>query len=394
MPAVGAAEDAELSRLGAALKQLLLASFGMRPDDLPAHVRDAAEVLGASETVVLVADLDQDVLRPLDPEPGVEEHDVDGEGPGLAYREERVVVEAVPGGRRLWVPLKDSAERIGILAVVDDGSVDASSWEALGSLAGELVVSKASYGDALVLRRRRREVSLAAEMRWALLPTLTYTSDDVAISGIVRPSYGIAGDAFDYGVAGRRLSITVLDAMGHGLEASRMANVAVSSYRNSRRHGLSPSAMLMAIDAVIASEFGEAKFVTGQTAELDLDTGRLVLANAGHPPPFVLRADGDVETVDCDPGRPAGLGIGTPSEITVELAPRDTILFRTDGVSDARSPKGRPFGDERVAEAVRRHLASDMPPAEVLRRTMAEVVEHQGGRAGDDATLVLARWRP
>ena len=66
-------------------------------------------------------------------------------------------------------------------------------------------------------------------MRWGLLPPLTFTSPDVTIAGFLQPSQGIAGDAFDYGVTGRIASVAIFDAMGHGLEASRMANVAVGA---------------------------------------------------------------------------------------------------------------------------------------------------------------------
>src|SRR3546814_2205269 len=80
-----------------------------------------------------------------------------------------------------------------------------------------------------------------------------------------------------------------MDAMGHGLEASRMANVAVASYRSSRRAGADPAGSLVAMDEVIRSEFGDSRFVTAQAATLDLDSGRMQIANAGHPQPLLLR---------------------------------------------------------------------------------------------------------
>ena len=131
------------------------------------------------------------------------------------------------------------------LGAVDDGSVRPDIWESIASLVGELIVSKSQYGDHITLRRRRTEFSLAAEMRWGLLPPLTFTSPDVTIAGFLQPCDGIAGDAFDYGVTGRIASLAIFDAMGHGIEASRMANVAVGCYRNARRAGADLVAALL-----------------------------------------------------------------------------------------------------------------------------------------------------
>jgi hypothetical protein len=382
------------SRLGAALGDLALASFGMYADDLASAASRAAATLGGEATMLLV-DLDQVVLRSLD-DPAVADLPVEtpGPGPALAYREERVVVDvdSAGGGRRLWVPLKDSAERVGVLAVRDGGDVPDDEWLALASFLGELVVSKSAYGDAITLRRRTRPVSLAAEMRWTMLPPLTFTAPDLAVSGTLTPSYGIAGDAFDYAVTARRASVSVLDAMGHGLEAARMANLAISSYRNSRRLGAGPLETLVAMDGAIAESFGDFRFVTSLVAELDLEDGELTLVSAGHPPPLLLR-DGAVEPLDCPPGRPAGLGGTRPPPRTVTLRPGDGVLLYTDGIVEARSPAGEPFGEERLAEVLAATADRGLPIAEVVRLLVGSVQAHSGGRNDDDATLVLVRWR-
>lgn len=147
--------------------------------------------------------------------------------------------EDVDGGTRIWVPILDSAERVGVLgAVVPDATLETlRRWTMLSGLVGEMVVTKTRYGDALSIARRTRAVSLAAELRWNLLPPLTFTSPDVVVAGMLEPAYEIAGDTFDYAINGDRAHIGLFDAMGHGLEACRMANLAVGSYQHSRRTG-------------------------------------------------------------------------------------------------------------------------------------------------------------
>ena len=100
---------------------------------------------------------------------------------------------------------------------------------------------------------------------------------------MLEPAYDIAGDTFDYAVNGNILSLAVLDAMGHGLEASQIANLAVSEYRRGRQLELTLGELLHSMDDVVASQFGSSRFVTGQLAEFDLQSGRLTVVNAGHP---------------------------------------------------------------------------------------------------------------
>ena len=383
-------EDAEAG-LGRALKQLLLASYGLYPADLAREVADAARHMGGEDVTVLLSDYDQRTLV------GFDRYDdrtfpIDGSGPGLAFRHEVMVDEALSDGRRrLWLPAKDSAERTGVLGVVDDGSVPGSHWEAIASLVGELIMAKSHYGDHITLRKRGAAFSLAAEMRWGMLPPLTFTSPDVTISGFLQPSHGIAGDAFDYGVTGRTASIAIFDAMGHGIEASRMANVAVGCYRNARRAGADPAATLVAVDEAIVTQFGDARFVTAQVATLDLDSGRLDIANAGHPRPLHLRADRPPEVLACVAARPAGLG-SEPSTLVTHIDRGDRILFQTDGIVEARSPAGDFFGDDRLASLIATLSDEGLPPAEVVRLCLHAIVSHQNGRPADDATMVLLRW--
>lgn len=384
-------EDEPQDGLGRLLQQLLLASYGLYPEDLAREVADAAAHLGGDEVDLLLADYDQRTLVAFDADDG-RTFEVDGPGPGFAFRRETIVEDVRSDGRRrLWVPVKDSADRLGVLGVVDDGSVPAAHWEAVASLVGELVVSKSSYGDHITRRRRRVAFSVAAEMRWGSLPPLTFTAPDVAIAGFLQPSHGIAGDAFDYAIDGRVAAVAIFDAMGHGIEACRMANLAVGCFRNARRGGADPVHSLIAVDQLISSQFGQFRFVTAQVATFDMDRGVMVIANAGHPPPLHLVPGRSASSIDVAPALPAGLGT-RPTTTTVQLGRGDGVLFFTDGIAEARSPDGEFFGEERLASMITDLSAEPNPPAEIVRRCLHAVVDHQNGRSGDDATLLLLRW--
>lgn len=366
------------------------------PDQLPAVVSTACQRLGGFDAQIYLADLGQVQLAPLD-RTSDERLSIDGTVAGRVYREETAFLASDDGAgrRRMWVPIIDSAERIGVLGVdipTDADEVDERVWGALGSAIGEAIMAKSAYGDLITKVRRVDHASLAAEMRWEMLPPLTFTSPAVSVSGLFEPAYDIAGDTFDYAINGDTVQIAVLDAMGHGIEASRMANLAVSTYRHSRRRDRPLEAMLVDIDAAVADQFGDQRYVTGQIAELDTATGILSIINAGHPQPLVFRGGRFIDAIDCTPHLPMGLGSVVTTTTEEQLERGDVVVFFTDGVTDARSPDGLDFGHDRLVDLVGRAISSAVRPAEVLRQVIGALYTYGGPRLEDDASLVLLQW--
>jgi hypothetical protein len=372
----------------------------MFPDDLAdALTLLASEHTSARDIELLLVDLDQEVLTPIR---GGEPHTVEWSAAGQAFRDEQPVSERTPGGRRLWLPLLDSAERVGVLGFRGGEEDSIDDWLSVASLLGELVVTKERYGDLISSVRRRHKVSMAAEMRWAMLPPLTFSSELVTVSGILQPSYGVAGDAFDYTVDDRCATVAIFDAMGHGMRASRLANLAVGGFRSGRRSGLDNARILEETDDVLDKEFDGAAFVTAQVVRLDLETGVAKVWTAGHPPPVHLRAGGTPEVVKVVPGLPLGIGPSSYSSVDVQLAEGDLLLLVSDGVYEARSRSGEQYGWDRMVAVTQDRLdAGDRPP-EMLRRALRDVTAFQGGfqrdpddpRRNDDATMVVVRWCP
>jgi hypothetical protein len=392
----GVSDEAGYERGGAdaILRALLHSTFGLFPDELAEKVAELAEEhTTARDIELLLVDLDQEELTPLG---AGTSHGVEWSPAGQAFREEQPVWERTPEGRRLWLPILDSAERVGVLGLTGGEDVPVDDWLAVMSCLGEMIVSKEPYGDRIALTRRREPVSLAAEMRWSLLPPLTFSSPQVSITGILQPSYRVAGDAFDYAVASDRLVVGVFDAVGHDLRAARLANLAIGGFRSGRRRGLDAEAILFAIDEVIEDQFpGGDTFVTGQILTLDLDTGEAVVHTAGHPPPVRFRPGGSPQPILVRPGVPLGLGAEGFPPTSVTLEPGDLVLLLSDGAYEGRSPDDEPLGLDRLLAMVQERIDAEDRPPEVLRRTMREVLLFQGpGEVRDDTTLALLRWRP
>jgi hypothetical protein len=392
---------------------VLDAGHRLHPDRLPLVVAEHAGRLGWRDVAVYVVDLSQRLLVPLNADelPRREPLEIDSTLAGRAFRNEQpigggvsraadrspatidLVEEDEEEARRFWLPLIDGAERLGVLAITLD-RVDEATLERcrhLATVVAELVVTKSAYGDGIVLARRLREVDLAAELRWAMLPPLTFASEEVVISGILEPAYEIAGDSFDYAINGDTVELAILDAMGHGLEASRMANLAVGSLRNSRRKHLDLHETTRVMDEVVAREFGPDRFLTGQLATLKLSTGELQWLNAGHPAPLLLRG-GQTADLTAEIRLPIGLTGERTQLATTALEPNDAVLFFSDGVTEARAPDGELFGRARLADLWVRASASGATPAETMRRLCHAVLDHEAASLRDDATLLLLQW--
>jgi hypothetical protein len=386
-----------------ALARLSLASLRLHPDDVHGLARELAEQIGLGDLRVHLVDMEQRTLVPL-PVEGEKSTEaptlgVDESIAGRAYRLQQPVVVGEAGRPHVWLPLLDSTERLGVVratidpAATTDERID--GWMAFVSLVGEVIANKQDYGDLFTVTRRTSPMSVAAEMRWAMLPPLTFTGRNVAISGVVLPAYAVAGDTFDYAVNGDVAHLAIIDAVGHGLEAARIANLAVGVYRNGRRRRDGLADTYRSMDEHVAAEFGDDKFATAQLAALDLSTGRLSWLNAGHPPPMVIRNRRRLD-LSCEVCLPVGLSShhGVAEGIVAEqsLEPGDVVLFFTDGITEARSSGGEEFGRDRLADLAERAVAAGRPSAETARLLSHAVLAHQADVLQDDATLLLLSW--
>jgi Stage II sporulation protein E (SpoIIE) len=369
------------------------------PYELYGLVRATAEPLGARDVSIYLADFQGVVLQPILlssdlSEPILAEEDVSSSMAGRTYRTGETVTADRGGSVRVWVPLIERGERTGVVALtlpaVDDAVL--ADCKRIGVFAGLLVRSFARATDLMHLRRRRRPMTLAAGMQWDLMPPLTVRCSQALACGRLEPAYETAGDAFDYAINDRHIDAAIFDGMGHWVEATLLSTLAVGAYRHARRDGDPPGTAYAAVDEALSQQHHGEAFVTGILARLALDSGQLEWANAGHPAPLLLRRNRVVRELRCEPSLPFGLG-GPCLEVATEpLEPGDSVLFFTDGVIEGRSPSGEAFGVERLVNMWGQQAASNQPPEEILRRLVAAILDFNGGRLRDDATLLLLCW--
>ncbi|UGT61598.1 PP2C family protein-serine/threonine phosphatase [Nocardia asteroides] len=385
----------------AALVELIDGTHRAAPDRLPEIVDAAGRALGVRLTVYLV-DYEQRFLHPVTGIPGRTPPDtaldVDTTLPGRAFRTVRILPSDAGEKPRLWVPLLDGTERLGVLDVgVDDGDElhDPAlrvqcRWVA--RLLGHLVTGLSAYGDALQRVRHSAPRTPAAELIWSLLPPLTAGVENFVVTGVLEPRNDLNGDAFDYALSDTVAQLLILDAAGHDPRSGLIAASAVAAYRSARQagHGLFEQSRL--IDETLERQFGGSLFATGVLAELDLRTGRLRYVNAGHPAPLIMRDGRIVKPLAAGKRLPFGLGTGDLTVGEEILEPEDWLVLYTDGLIEARDSAGEFFGEARLIDFLRREAAAGHPPPETARRLIRAVLAHQRGALQDDATVVLARW--
>jgi serine phosphatase RsbU (regulator of sigma subunit) len=379
------------------LGRLLLESHLLAPDELPHFVERELRATGIGDPVVYVVNHEQTEMIPLPPRHDLPPLDIDSTAAGRAYRNE---VPEVTGTspKRLWLPMRDGVDRLGILALsgeeFDDDTI--ARCREIATAVAQLLISKSQFTDRNQIMRRSRAMTLGAEFRWELLPPISFSCEAVSVAAALEPAYEVAGDAFDYALNGDELHVAVFDGMGHGLEASRLTNLTMTAYRHCRRRGVDIEATREELDRVIAEVFGAERFVTAQLGVLDTRVGTLRLLNAGHPGPLLIRNGSTVTFSAPHVGVPLGVGasFGAPAMLTtVALEPGDRVLFYTDGLTDAVAPDGTPFGIDRLVDTVNRACSEHVPPSEAVRRLMHSVVAHRGATWRDDAMVVMVTWR-
>ncbi|WP_459983904.1 PP2C family protein-serine/threonine phosphatase [Nocardioides sp. AN3] len=384
---------------------LLARTHLSRPSDVAGVVVEEAQAsLDAAEVVVYWVNREQSALVPLaapasphrDPQP------IDSTVAGRCFASSTIL--SVPGstiGRiKMFVPVLDGTERVGVLELevpADDDRVSDEVvlvLERFAHATAMALVAKMVYGDSLELVQRSRAMDLGAELLWSVVPPLTFATDGLVISAMLEPAYENGGDAFDYAVNEDLVHVAILDGVGHGLPAAGLSTFAIAAYRHSRRTGLDLPGTFKAIDAAIADNFPDNRFVTGLLGQLDPSTGLFRWVNAGHHPPLLLRNSRVVKVLDSEPATPFGVPM-YDSQVDVaeeHLEPGDALVLYTDGAVEARRPDGTFLGLDGLVGFLEREAATKQTAPETLRRLQRTLLGAEGTILNDDATVLLLEW--
>lgn len=241
----------------------------------------------------------------------------------------------------------------------------------------------------------RQELDVATRLQASILPTEYPDDPAYELRAFMRPAREVGGDFYDFfEIDEERVGIVIADVSGKGVPAALFMAVARTLIKVTGTSGLSPGQAIARANDLLVAENEEMMFVTAFYGVLHRSTGRVVYANAGHNPPYVVRYGGAVEPVARTGDMALGVMDEMPfSEATLELGSGDTLFLYTDGVSEAQNAAGEEFLESRLATALE---GSQGWTVEEVTARVVEAVERfvDGAEQSDDITCLALRYAP
>jgi sigma-B regulation protein RsbU (phosphoserine phosphatase) len=243
------------------------------------------------------------------------------------------------------------------------------------------------------LARKMAELAVGQEIQLSLLPKACPEAPGWEFCASYSAARIVGGDFYDFCDLTRkppRLGLVIADVAGKGVPAALFMALSRTIIRATAFSGRSPASALTRANQLILKDSQAEMFLTAVYAVLELDTGRLIYANAGHNRPLWRHvADGTVTELD-----QRGIVLGAFDEISLEeqrlnLAPGDALILYTDGVTEAVNEAGDMFGEDRLREVVAAHPSS---AAEIVDAICGALAAFTGGaEPADDVTVVVVR---
>jgi sigma-B regulation protein RsbU (phosphoserine phosphatase) len=244
--------------------------------------------------------------------------------------------------------------------------------------------------------RIESELRIAASIQMSLVPRTfpPYPERrDMELFALLEPAREVGGDFYDFFLLDDdHLCLAIADVSGKGVPAALLMAVGRSFLRSYSREGGGPAHILAGVNGELSTDNDTAMFITMFLAVVDLRSGRVRYASAGHNRPFVIDRDGHVEQLPHIKGVALGARAGIVyAEAELTLAPGDTLFLYTDGVSEAMSAADEVFGEERLARELARVCADGCTG--MLADLMQALTEHAAGaEQSDDITMVSFRY--
>jgi sigma-B regulation protein RsbU (phosphoserine phosphatase) len=255
--------------------------------------------------------------------------------------------------------------------------------------------------------RLDRELEIGADIQYRLLPRQCPKIQGIELAAMCKTANRVGGDYYDFipskydqgrresDAALERWGLTIGDVMGKGVPAGLIMTMTRGMLRAEVLNGHSPARILQHLNQVMYADLENSnRFVTLFYSEYDPETRLLSYSNAAHNPPLLWQAATDtIKRLDT-----LGMLIGLDAETQyqdaqVQLQPGDTIIYYTDGFTDAANQYGQRFDEDNLTDAFRWGCQNYADPQQILRHLFESVQRFigMGNANADDMTLVVMR---
>lgn len=290
---------------------------------------------------------------------------------------------------------------VGVLQVVNrrEGVFDADDEAVASALAAQCAVAlqRMQMTEQLMASEKlRQEISVAREVQMGTLPKAPPSLPDYDFAGLFKPTDDTGGDTYDFVPCDDgRIFVLMGDATGHGIGPALSATQVRAMLRVAQRLGANLDDTFRHINDQLVVDLAEDRFVTAFLGQLDPRNHSLHYHSGGQGPLLHFRA----ADLSCEFSPPTTFPMGAmilpamkPAKVA-QLEPGDVFALISDGVYEYMDAQERQFGEEGVAQLLRRY--HDRPMPYLLGRLMEALREFgQGAPQLDDVTVVLIRRLP
>jgi serine phosphatase RsbU (regulator of sigma subunit) len=298
------------------------------------------------------------------------------------------------------VPLVSHEAVIGILYATKDVEYgfDRDDIELISAFADQATIAIENsrlIEKSLERERLMREMMLAQDMQRKLLPQQLPSLPELDLEALSTPAFEVGGDYYDFSMLDAdHLGILVGDVSGKGVSAAFYMAEMKGIFQSLSRIYRQPREFLAKAHETLTGTIDKRSFISLLYAVVDLRTGVMTVARAGHCP-LLLASGAHAEYI-----KPVGLGLGMGGskffEQTIEQEERklrfgDVAVFYTDGVTEAHSGSGDEFGYERLQTVVQNAVSAS---AVGVRDAIIEAVDKHMNHEppDDDLTIVVMKW--
>jgi serine phosphatase RsbU (regulator of sigma subunit) len=237
------------------------------------------------------------------------------------------------------------------------------------------------------------ELKIARTIQQGLLPSALPSVGWFRAAGSSIPSTQVGGDYFDVRqVSPEVWAAVVADVSGKGVSSALLASLLQGSFLMASADPWHVESIMTRLNSFLLERTLGEKYATIFYCTIDV-SGLLSYANAGHPAPFLVSADGRIRKLHTS-GMPVGMIEGAPFETVQEQLERgDKLVIFSDGLTEAENPDGAFFDTERLRLCLRDHASVD---AVAMHTALRAAVDRfaEGGAMRDDVTALVIEYSP
>ncbi len=255
-----------------------------------------------------------------------------------------------------------------------------------------IIIEKVRLHEQVVEKKRiQAQLEVARQVQLELLPSADPLIENFDVSAYIFPAEEVSGDYYDWvEIFEDQIGIVVADAVGKGIPAALLMSFLRASLRTGIQIGYAPHIAFSKVNSLLRDSIDDNKFITAIYGILDSTNKTFVFSNAGHNPPLLIKPDGEYRFVEYG-DMPLGMFDDTHyHQHFIRFEEGQIMVIYTDGITEAESPSGEQYGNDRFAKRVLDGI--DLPARKLIdhiRKGVDDFTERKF--LDDDGTLFIVK---